>query len=99
MNIKLQIISFLISFVYGIFINYTAIIHFKVNNKNNFLSYILTIFYAYLLVIFYIDIMYFVNGGFFHIYFIILMILGYICANKIKQIVKSYVKKKKKKIK
>ena len=81
MKIDIQIICFIISFLYGIFIEKIICYHDSLK-----LPYIPKIFiyilYSFLLVILYVDIIYFINGGIFHIYFGILMLVGYFISKK-----------------
>ena len=85
MNVLIQIVCFLISYVYGVFIN----IFIRFNNKiikNNSLLWeiIYRLVSTFLLVVLYVVIFYKINGGIFHLYFILLIIIGYMMGNKIK---------------
>ena len=78
MNIFIQIISLIISFLYGVFIYYFNVFNKKViNNKKLIYDIIFRIIYVYLLVLLYIVIMFKINKGIFHNYFLLLMLLGY----------------------
>ena len=84
MSIKLQLICFVVSFIYGIFINWFYRFNKRfLDNSNYFSKIIIYMLISFLIVIGYIDIFYFINKGIFHIYFIILLILGIIVGGKI----------------
>lgn len=84
MSIKLQLVCFGISFLYGIFVNWFYRFNKKFLDKSNYFSkVIIYMLMSFLLVIGYIDIFYFVNKGIFHIYFIIVLVLGVLVGMKI----------------
>lgn len=84
MSIKLQLACFGISFLYGIFVNWFYHFNKKFLDKSNYFSkVIIYMLMSFLLVIGYIDIFYFVNKGIFHIYFIIVLVLGVLVGIKI----------------
>lgn len=77
MKIGIQLLCFLVSFLYGGFIFLIEKYHDNLNI--NYLSrVIISLLYTFILVILYVDIIYFINGGIFHIYFGILMVIGYV---------------------
>ncbi len=79
MNSGIQIISLLVSFFYGIIFNVLTIYNFKVIKKyNSIIKNIITIMFILDIVIIYMIIIYKINKGYFHIYFILMVILGYI---------------------
>lgn len=91
MSVKLQILCIVASFIYGIFIKLCNLF----NKRNNILT---DLFYVYDLVILYIIIIYKINLGIFHIYFIFFIIIGYVFMSKnvkflikIKDILKSKI--------
>ena len=84
MSIKLQLVCFAISFFYGIFISMFYRFNKKFLDSSNYFSkVIIYMLMSFLIVIGYIDIFYFINKGIFHIYFIILLILGILVGGKI----------------
>ena len=84
MSIRLQLICFVVSFIYGIFINWFDRFNKRfLDNTNYFSKIIIYMLISFLIVIGYIDIFYFINKGIFHIYFIILLILGILVGGKI----------------
>jgi hypothetical protein len=92
MSSGIQLISLSISFLYGIIFYYLSIINFKViNNLKNIIKNIITIIYVFDISIIYVILVYKINNGYFHIYFILMVILGYILGNYLSKI---YVKVK-----
>ncbi len=84
MSIKLQLLCFGISFLYGIFISWFYQFNKKFLDRSNYFSkVIIYMLMSFLIVIGYIDIFYFVNKGIFHIYFIIVMLMGVLGGRKI----------------
>ncbi len=86
MDYKVQLLSFLISFIYGIFY-YFVIYIFKcyVKNKKNFVKYLLATFLALDLALLYIAILYHVNNGIVHIYFLMIGACGVMCGARVKK--------------
>lgn len=79
MNSYIQVISFLISFVYGvIFYLFTRFNKFMLSNKNNVIKLLVTLVFVIDMVILYIYIMYRVNFGMIHPYFVAVVLIGYI---------------------
>jgi|GEM_PF-1892800 len=79
MDYKLQIISLLVSFSFGVLFTILVEINRKlISNKKKYLQNILTVVFIMDIVLLYILIIYKVNGGTFHLYFILLIIFGYI---------------------
>lgn len=84
MPIRIQIYSFLFSFIYGIFIAYTFVkIKFylygckKIYNLLNSILYFTNIFVIYFII------MYKINNGNIHFYFLLTMLFSYIFFKKI----------------
>ncbi len=83
MSIKIQIICMLVSFMYGFILKILLIINkLLTKNNNKYINIISKIIYTYIVVILYIIIIYKINKGIFHIYFIILILLGYYLMSK-----------------
>ena len=72
MNAKLQLITFIISFIYGIIFS-LLIAKLKVIFKH-----LITFIYVLDMTIIYIIILYHLNKGYFHIYFIMTVFLGFV---------------------
>ena len=85
MNSTIQILSFLISFVFGIFFYILTSINFSlINNLKKIWQHILTFIYVIDISIIYMIILFHLNKGYFHIYFILTVIIGFICGYFIK---------------
>lgn len=98
MNSKIQVLSFAISFLYGIFFFLlTKFNKYIVGGKKIFFQFIVTLIFIIDIVILYIYIMYKINFGIIHPYFLMILLLGYyltaISFNKIKKLCKICVKK------
>lgn len=91
MDVKLQILSFLISFIYGCFYYLSSKYNLKlIYGKNILFRILITIIFVLNNVLIYLILLYKINTGRFHIYFLISLILGYIfcsfvCKNVIKR--------------
>ena len=83
MSVDIQIICIIVSFLYGIFIKICNLINSTlIKNNNKYINIIFNVIYMYILVILYIILIYKINKGIFHIYFIIMILLGYILMSK-----------------
>ena len=83
MDIKLQLLCILVSFLYGMFIRLTLIINTRFNNTINvILKYLINVIYVFIIVILYIVLIYKINYGIFHLYFFIIMSIGYFLMSK-----------------
>ena len=97
MNVYLQILCIIISFIYGIVISIGYRFNKKLNTSNFIWQLIFSILYSFIVVLLYIIIIYKINGGIFHIYFIFALIIGYFMSNfivkyiKIKRATKQFV--------
>lgn len=84
MSIKLQLICFAVSFIYGIFIYWLYFVNRKFILKSNYGGKIVIyILLSYLSVIGYIDLFYFLNKGIFHIYFLVILGFGILVGKKL----------------
>ena len=100
MDYKIQLLSFLVSFLFGIFFCFTNYGNKKlIYNKKIIFQYIITFLYMINITLIYIVILYKVNIGIFHIYFLIMVFLGYLSGlyllkkvNKIIEILKQKIK-------
>ena len=77
MNIFIQIVCFLVSFLYGIFIYY-FIKYNDFNKKNILFDVLFRLIITFLLVLLYIIVIYKINKGLFHLYFMIMIVIGYL---------------------
>ncbi len=78
MNAKTQIIILFFSYFYGfIFFSLSCLNKKIINNKKKIYRSITTILFIYNIVLIYIIIIYKINNGQFHIYFFIMLILGF----------------------
>jgi hypothetical protein len=83
MAIDLQLWSILISFLYGIFIYFIIIFHSKLLKKNNIIKLFLNLLFVYIIILIYVLMIYFINKGIFHLYFLFLILGGYLLSNMI----------------
>lgn len=88
MNVFIQIICILISFAYGFIINIGYKYNNKIDNSNFIWQLVFSLFYSFIGVLLYIIIIYKINGGIFHIYFIISLLVGNIVSNNIVKSIK-----------
>lgn len=103
MNSYLQLFSFFISFIYGaIFFLLTRLNFYFIEKLSNHLKMFITFVFVIDIVIIYSLIMYKVNNGNLHIYFVCMVLIGFLTAyltkidNIIKNFINSIVKKCKK---
>lgn len=85
MNSYIQLISLVGSFIYGfVFYLLSRVNKYILNNKNNVIKLLVTMVFVIDMVFIYIFIMYKINFGVMHPYFIILLILGFVLSIKCK---------------
>ena len=78
MTSSMQLITFLVSFIYGVIFYYLTIINFKlIKYLKIYIQHIITFIYVIDIIIVYIILLYHLNKGYFHIYFIGMVIIGY----------------------
>lgn len=79
MNLKLQIISLVFSFVYGILIYFLLELFDKIifNNKI-YVKLIFSLFFSLFVSVIYFIIMLYINNAILHYYFFIMIVLGYL---------------------
>ncbi len=78
MDAKTQIIILLYSFFFGFIFYYLAKLNnWIIKNKKKLFRSIITILFMYNIVLIYIISIYKINNGKFHIYFLLMIILGY----------------------
>lgn len=90
MSVSLQIIIFLFSFVYGCIFSITARVNeYLIRGKSVLFRFIITLIYILNSVLIFLILLYKLNAGIFHIYFLIVFILGfYLTHNLCKKIFK-----------
>ena len=83
MTAKTQIIVLSFSFLFGFIFQYLNLLNINIiKNKNKFFRSFITIMFMYNIVLIYLICLYKLNNGIFHIYFLIMLILGYISSKK-----------------
>lgn len=98
MDSYIQVLSFSFSLLYGIlFYLLTKVNYYILNERKKLMQFVVTLVFIVDIVILYVYLMYRINNGNFHIYFIIFVILGFILMNilydKLKLLCKNYVNK------
>jgi len=84
MDAKTQIITLLFSFLYGFIFFYLEIFHNHIiKHKKRLYRSIITILFMCNIVLIYIILIFKLNNGNFHIYFILMIIIGFIISIKI----------------
>lgn len=87
MNSYIQLFLIIFSFIYGNVLYYLNDMNIKLFKKNNFIIKIIgLLLYVVVIVMFYIFVLYRLCYGELHIYFILLIVLGYVnqCVKKCK---------------
>lgn len=78
MDESLQLLSFLVSFLYGMFFFLVTVFHFKVVQKYPVIfQYFSSFLFILDVVLIYLILFYHLNDGVFHIYFIFFVFLGF----------------------
>ena len=78
MNSTMQLISFIVSFFYGVIFYYLSLFNFKIiEGLKKYLQNIITFIFVIDIIIIYIIIIYNLNKGYFHIYFIFTVFIGF----------------------
>lgn len=78
MNYKLQLLSFLVSFLFGIFFYFSSLLNHKLIKKHSMVfRYIITFVYILDISLLYVLLMYKVNYGVIHVYFIGVLFIGF----------------------
>ena len=92
MNYKIQIISLFYSFSYGVIFYFLNIINEKFSIKNKVLNIIILFLFIIVNALLYITILYKINFGIFHIYFLFMLMIGFYIASFFKKILSKNVK-------
>jgi hypothetical protein len=98
MDNNLQIITFIYSYFFGFIFFYLAKFNYVIiKNNNTIIKYLDNTLFILNIVLIYVILNYKINNGYFHIYFLITLTLGYISANYMQKFVKMTLYKLKKK--
>ena len=81
MDEVIQLFSFFVSFCIGFVFSIVTKFHFKlVDSYPKILQYLLTVLYVIDFVLLYVILMYHINGGVIHIYFLAFVFVGFFCS-------------------
>ena len=82
MNLETQIQSIIISFVYGLFISgLYNLLYFALYNNNKIIKVLSCVLFNISLTVLFFYIMYLINYGIIHPYFVILLVVGFVLGN------------------
>ena len=76
MNVIIQIECIALSFIYGLIIKLWSLLNYRLNIKKYLFRLLINLLWGFIVVILYIIIIYKINGGIFHIYFILIYLLN-----------------------
>ena len=83
MSVHIQLVCIVVSFLYGILLKLLNTINrLLLKKKNIYINIICNFIYTYFIVLLYVIIIYKINRGIFHIYFIVVLIIGYYLMSK-----------------
>lgn len=78
MDYKIQIISFIFSFIFGVFFYFTSVLNYKFISKYPIIfRYLITFIYVIDIALLYTLFMFKINYGVIHIYFVLILFLGF----------------------
>ncbi len=81
MSVKIQIIVLIFSYIYGFIFYYLNKVNYQITTKEKIIyRSITTMLFIYNIVLIYLLILFKINNGNFHLYFFLLMIIGFINA-------------------
>ncbi len=79
MDYKIQLISFIASFLYGVFFCiFNMFNEYLIRNYKPFFKYLVTFLFILNMVLLFIILIYKINYGIFHLYFIAMVVIGYV---------------------
>ena len=79
MNSYVQLISLVMSFIYGVFLYYGGYFNNNlVKDKNIIIKFILGILYIFNMSMIYVIFLYYLNSGVLHLYNVLFIVIGYI---------------------
>jgi len=88
MNIKLQLLTLMVSFIYGIFFSFFLSLNYKfIYSDKKIFKIIISLLIVIVSVLLYFIILKMINNGIFHMYEIFFIILGFIIENWISGII------------
>lgn len=77
MTANMQLLTFILSFLYGIAASFLFKLNYKiVNNLKRVFNNIITIIFTLDVLIIYVVLIYYLNNGYLHIYFIMTLLIG-----------------------
>ncbi len=77
MTANMQLLTFIFSFLYGIIASFLFKLNYKiVNNLKRVFNNIITIIFTLDVLIIYVVLIYYLNNGYLHIYFIMTLLIG-----------------------
>ena len=86
MDEVIQLFSFFVSFCIGFVFSIVTKFHFKlVDSYPKILQYLLTFLYVIDFVLLYVILMYHINGGVIHIYFLAFVFVGFFCSEVVQK--------------
>ena len=87
MDVGVQLICFTLSFGYGVLIRLLFDIHFRIiNTKNILFKIILDSLFSFLIVLMYVILIYKINNGVFHFYFLLSIFFGLWLSKSVKKV-------------
>ena len=93
MDYRIQLFSFFLSFLFGVFFSFVSRFHYEmVFSLKKIFRYLLTFLFILDISLFYILLMYYVNHGNLHVYFVFITFLGYFVEKPLILYVKNHVK-------
>ena len=96
MDYKIQLLSLFFSFFFGIIFYFTSIMnYFFIKKYKIVIKYIITFIYMIDITLLYILMLYKINNGFVHIYFLFLVLFGFLFGVKLKNMLIKNVKLRK----
>lgn len=91
MNSKLQLTMFFCSFLFGFVFYYGLIFNYKITmNRNALYKWSISLVYVFDFVLAYLLFLYKMYYGYFHIYFMLFIFLGFIVANCVKGMLRKF---------
>lgn len=94
MELNLQIICLIFSFLYGMAYYFSSLFNkYIIEKTKNIYKVIITFIFVLNLVIIYLIVLYKINNGIFHVYFLLFFLLGFFISVKIRQPIVHFFKK------
>jgi len=93
MNYKIQLLSLLLSFIYGFLFYFTSLLNYKIIKKFNvFFKYLLTFIYMFIIALIYVFLFFKINNGVVHDYFLLMVLCGFLFSYYLKKMLIKNVK-------